>query len=109
MVSDDTWGSDHFPIFIQFGASPLSGLRHRPKRKLYTCATDWFMFSDFLRTRMREGLEGALDVQVRYSRFIALLEECVSRATPRPRYGGPTDSRKSVSSGYERNGPPSPW
>ena len=44
VVSDDTWGSDHFPIFIQFSASPLSGLRHRPKRKLYTRATDWFMF-----------------------------------------------------------------
>ena len=58
---------------------------------------------------MKERFEEALDVQVRYSRFVALLDECVSRATPRLRYGDPTNSRKSASSGSGRSGPPSPW
>ena len=41
-VSNDLWGSDHYPIFI-FVEVTVRGVVHRKSRKLYTKKTDWFL------------------------------------------------------------------
>ncbi|XP_034936031.1 uncharacterized protein [Chelonus insularis] len=85
-VSRDTWGSDHFPIFIDFDkVVEKKGSNHAPKR-LYNSKTDWGRLVrelEFRSNEIRSVVQNEdLEIQVKYTTFTAIIEDCVNVATP---------------------------
>lgn len=84
-VGESSWGSDHFPIVIEFEGQTRLNINHRPIKRLHTRKTDWSEFSRELKDRMNTTPEvhgGHGDPLQRYSSFATLVETGTIKATP---------------------------
>lgn len=82
-VHNDLWGSDHFPILIQFNVN-ISQKAKISRPKVYNSKTDWELFPTLVESDLKEYTQDLLnvsDIQFLYSTFIALIIDCLQRAT----------------------------
>jgi hypothetical protein len=107
----DSWGSDHFPIFIELNAVFETSQKGMNNRRLYSKETDWHKFSREVEYRIETAKDlhnGNLYPCIKYSSLTALLTEAVGEAAPsfRPnnRRYRPTDLTPP-----RKQPPPCPW
>jgi len=84
LVNQDTWGSDHFPIFIYMNISitPKSKVRRPPK--LYSSKTDWAAFSENIEKDINNYISDLLaisDIQSLYTSFTSIIVDNITKAT----------------------------
>lgn len=106
-VSEDAWGSDHFPIKITLGVAPTLVESDLAGTRLYSPSKiSWETFSCSLESKLKEeealGEPGS-SVTTRYSRFLQLTRESVLAALPQ------TNKTRSGASQKRKQGPVSPW
>lgn len=87
-VGLDSWGSDHFPIFIHIQANISPRSFNKFRTRLYWKNIDWEIFckkvDEFL-LACKQDLLLIDDINVRYSSFIALIGDAISNNLPKTR------------------------
>ena len=83
-VCDETWGSDHFPIFIQINANK----QHYEKKsyKLKSVRTNWTSFVNDLNKNFSKFLTHEfeeLDPKNKYTLFVETISNAVTNNTPK--------------------------
>lgn len=106
-VGESSWGSDHFPIFIELNCCALPNIKYRPLKKLYTRKTNWEKFSNTLKKDVAQNFNfeaNYTEPLTKYSSFVALIEKCLYEATPNPK------TSNVMSQPVDRKArPPCPW
>ena len=100
IVHDDTWGSDHYPIFIIFNVEKC--LYKKKSFKIRSTRTDWNQVIDKLKNSYEDFLSVEYDsmpADQKYSKFVKIVTDAVKNSTP---------NKKKVSDQKYRN-PVSWW
>lgn len=78
-VSEDSWGSDHFPITIILNEKVASQTKIQTTRRLYNCRTDWEKVNQNLKSRTNQCRElindTRIDTQEKYTTFTAIITD----------------------------------
>jgi hypothetical protein len=89
-VGDEPWSSDHYPISLELHRSVDPRILHRAPYKMYTLKTDWEQaisnISNNLGPLEATILNSNLDIQVKYSTFVATITSAIMEATLRKGY-----------------------
>lgn len=93
-VIQETWGSD-LPINIEIQGSAVSRMRFSASHKIHSVKTDWSKVLSSLNevSELSNSIASndELDIQVRYSSFMAIIERCVKEHTPTKKNPTATD------------------
>lgn len=85
-IMQESWGSDHLPIRIEIVGSVANRLRFNTPHKVYSLKTDWVLVRESLQECIPQCEELVacvdVDIQTKYSSFMALVEDCVKLHTP---------------------------
>lgn len=111
-VSNDLWGNDHYPIFINIELVRRKRVKHRKVNKLYSKKTDWLAFSVKLNDLLEihgADIRTLNETQCAYNDFVNCITWSLKEATPgRSKTSGYShDSRRMNSS--KKIFPPCPW
>lgn len=83
-IGEDSWGSDHFPIFIHINYVDLRSI-HKNSNRLYSKKKiNWKVFSDILDDKIEENLENLMQITEPvsiYSTFTSILMEILKIAS----------------------------
>lgn len=96
-VGRDSWGSDHYPIFIT--------LNERTEQKTYfkltrlvNCKTDWNLVVENLKKYVKQCAEiinnNRINTQVKYKTFLAIITNCIEETNPRKNFNRSENNSK---------------
>lgn len=86
-VGQDSWGSDHFPIYITLNEKVEIKTSFKSNR-ITNSKTDWNLVDENLANcieKCKEVIYNIVsDIQTKYTTFIAIVTNCVQEANPNP-------------------------
>ena len=96
-INDETWGSDHFPIFVTMSAE--KNLYHKKSFRIYSLRTEWEEVSKLLENAYPEFLSHTytnLSASQKYKKFIEIITQAVKTNTPVKKTVNPIQHRNPV-------------
>lgn len=85
-VGDDPWGSDHYPITIEFKKTTENRISNCNKKRLYNRTTDWAKFRQTLQDKLEDTISVTqsrdIDTQVNYTTLVAIIVDAIQNSIP---------------------------
>lgn len=111
-ISNDCWGSDHLPIFLEIGCSVMSYNPFPRSNRIQSKNINWKAFKERVNTAIdenKDSLNEIEDPEVKYSSFVAIITDALSPASKskKAQFSSPGLSKNSF---YQpRSFPPCDW
>lgn len=119
-ISNDNWGSDHFPIFIHINCQTIPPSSLFGSNRRYSKNINWVKFKDRVHVAFEENksyLQNISDLNIKYSSFMAIISDALTYRPPSKSSKG-LANRSSTSSesnnqmphsSLSRRSPPCEW
>lgn len=111
-ISEDSWGSDHFPIFILIKCYAISYNPYPRSNRIQSKNIDWKSFKSRINTAVFENkvsLNEILEPEVKYSSFTAIITDALS-PIHKSQNNQPISSHRINDASYQpRFPPPCEW